>query len=739
MNHLREPVFNGFLFILWLLLSFLLIQNVSAMQVIVEGGQLGNKAAYGVAPNIVHVSGTPGKKGLYCEGKDCSHLIAKNVRVNAPGESITVATSGNADVSQTEIKANKVSLKAADTAHLTNTVIKAEEVTIQAKALYLMARYQLNEWETSNTTKGTGSRRKTHDQERHLNAHPSVIEAAESIHINTGTLMTEGAYLQAGTEITLDADQWFCLATVEEHFEHHEVQRKNLFKTRQKHWGKQWNGITLTRLNAPSVHLNVERIEAQVGIVPGDALETALDRLTASYPELAFLNRIRDDRTHWETIETTYREWKQKHEGLSPLAAIIIGSAVSVATYGVGASLLPASLGTSVMATNAANALFSSLVARGSVALANHGSNVSAALEEVFSKASLESVAVETITGIAMGAFDVSYRLTPDAPLALQVHDSLIRVPTRAGVTTVIKGGSLGDALEDAARREGFSQLAAQLNYYAGHFAQTQGWEDDSVEKIALHSATGAFYGMLRDGQPLAGAASGAAAQAVNLIKSSWDDDENWGDEPPLLPTFSLTPEREEAVYSKVLEVLSTLGAALAAQAAGGNPETGAEIGQAQEHYNRQLHPDETSQLWQKIEGKTLDAQQRYKAAACYITHCSRGVLETDKDYELLKSWEQSGALFGQEIWELQATGLFTFATDNPLKEAWSINQAQSIAQVILGGWKVSGAMILSVAPPDTDFLRSELRKDTEPQSFCQAGSCAGDFELNYDGSLLAA
>ena len=141
------------------------------------------------------------------------------------------------------------------------------------------------------------------------------------------------------------------------------------------------------------------------------------------------------------------------------------------------------------------------------------------------------------------------------------------------------------------------------------------------------------------------------------------------------------------------LDPLSTLGAAVAAQAAGGNPETGnrkpetgAEIGRAQEHYNRQLHPDETSQLWQKIEGKTLDAQQRYKAAACYITHCSRGVPETDKDYELLKSWEQSGILFGQEIWELQATGLLTFATDNPLKEAWSINQAQSIAQVILGG-----------------------------------------------------
>ncbi|MGI9282089.1 MAG: hypothetical protein ACR2PX_21005 [Endozoicomonas sp.] len=120
------------------------------------------------------------------------------------------------------------------------------------------------------------------------------------------------------------------------------------------------------------------------------------------------------------------------------------------------------------------------------------------------------------------------------------------------------------------------------------------------------------------------------------------------------------------------LDPLSTLGVAVAAQAAGGNPETGAETGQAQEHYNRQLHPDETGPLWQKIEGKTIDAQQRYKAAACYITHCSRRVPETD----------------------------------NPLKEAWSVNQAQSIAQVILGGWKVSGAMILSVVPPDTDFLR---------------------------------
>ena len=38
-----------------------------------------------------------------------------------------------------------------------------------------------------------------------------------------------------------------------------------------------------------------------------------------------------------------------------------------------------------------------------------------------------------------------------------------------------------------------------------------------------------------------------------------------------------------------------------------------------------------------------------------------------------------------------------------------------------------------------TTPLWSELQKDTEPPSFCEAGRCPDDFELNYDGQLLAA
>ncbi|MGI9281414.1 MAG: DUF637 domain-containing protein, partial [Endozoicomonas sp.] len=601
---------------------------------------------------------------------------------------------GNIRIESAEISSNKpITFEVPRQAvSLTNTQVKAESVSVTASELHLLASRHTEDLQSASKKRGLGSKKIATHTEHHSRLNPSAIEALGYINIQVRTLVSEAAYLKAGTGITLNTEQWFALAGLEEHFVQDETRREGWLKNKHKVSGQQWTNVVHTRLDAPEVTINAQSIEAQVGIVPGETLEQSLGRLVVAYPELAWLNQVGSHHSHWQTLETSYRSWNQKHSGLSPLAGIVIGAAVTVATYGVGASFLPVSMGSNLIATNVANAAFSSMVARSSVAVVNHGGNLAAAIEEVFAEEAIKSVGVEVLAGAIMGGFDVPYRMTPEAPLALQIQNAAVRISGRASAGAVIKGGSLGGALEDAASKEAFTQLAAQLNYWAGNYAQQQGWEEGSLEKVALHAGTGALYGLLKDGKPLAAAAAGAAAQAVARISipgdaDPWDIDECW--EPPCAPEaerFYLSSEQQESIYTKVLEVLSTLGAAIAAQITGGDPETGADIGQAQHLYNRQLHSEEVGALWQKIEKRTPEQQDRYKAAACFLTHCADSVHPSDAYHDQLQDWQEVGSNFGQEILELQATGLFTYSNADGWKDSIRASRATAVAHIILAG-----------------------------------------------------
>ncbi|WP_062260693.1 DUF637 domain-containing protein [Endozoicomonas arenosclerae] len=615
------------------------------------------------------------------------------VDIIATPQGTILRSTGNIRIENAEIYSDKpIRFQAPEsTVSLTRTQVKAQSISITALALHLLATRQAEEWQTVSKKRGVGSKRTAVHTEHHSRLSATLLEAAERIQINTQTLISEAAYLKAGTGIDLNAKHWLALAGVESHFVQDEVRRKGLVRNKHKVSGQQWTNVVHTRIDAPEVNINVQTVEAQIGIVTGESLAESLERLVTAYPELTWLNTVKENDTHWQTIETSYKNWRQKQSGLSPLAGIVIGAAVTVATYGAGASFLPAGFSANLMATNAANAAFSSLVARSSVAIVNHGGNISAAMDEVFSKGSLQSVGVEVLAGALMGGFDVPYSMTPEAPLAVQIHNAAVRVPTRAVSESVIKGGSLGKSLETAATTEVYSELAAQLNYWAGSHAQQQGWQEGSPEKVALHAATGAAYGLLKEGKPLAGAAAGAAAQAVSRVADYWIDvDECWDSfcppEPPEIEKFSLTHKEQEELYSKVLEVLSTVAAAVAAQMTEGYPETGVEIAQAQYRYNRQLHSNEVGRLWQKIESLSSEEQDRYKAAACFLTQCSQGVHPSDDYYSVLKRWQETGAQFGQEIWTLQATGLFLYSNVDGWKDAIKASRATAVAHIILAG-----------------------------------------------------
>ena len=74
-------------------------------------------------------------------------------------------------------------------------------------------------------------------------------------------------------------------------------------------------GTVHTRLDPVKgrVVLNVDEVEAMVGLERGQSLEQAMDQLVKRYPDLSWIAMLRD-RTdvQWHTIHNTYEDWRHK-------------------------------------------------------------------------------------------------------------------------------------------------------------------------------------------------------------------------------------------------------------------------------------------------------------------------------------------------------------------------------------------------------------------------------------------
>jgi len=478
-------------------------------------------------------------------------------------------------------------------------------------------------------------------EEKHDTANPTSIEAGGSVHFHANqTIATEATKIKAGRGITLDARQWINAATQDQHCVSDENEDSTLFMSSHSVSGHCQIGTVHTRLDPGKgpVVLNVGEVEAMVGLEGGQSLEQAMDQLVKRYPDLSWIAMLRDrTAVQWYTIQNAYQDWHHETSGISSLFSIFVTTIVAVATHGIGASFLPATMTGNVISTNAANAAFSTLVAKSAVDLANNNFNFGATLDNLLSEETVRDVAVGVIGAGIAGVTKTSYSISMDAPLAQQIQEYGVRVASHTGAAFTAKGGSLSDNFADSLSSEAWHEVGAQASHWAGDYAQRRGWEKGSAQKVALHAYIGAVLGKLTTGEPLAGALAAASTNAV----------------------AGLTEDQS----LEVQEATATSVSAIAANMAGGNPHMGAWIGQTQHQYNRQLHLKEAEFLQSQLESKNEDEHARFIAAVCAEVHCSEEISEDDPNYATFAKLEQAGQECIAEREVLKSSGLFKYNT----------------------------------------------------------------------------
>ena len=310
---------------------------------------------------------------------------------------------------------------------------------------------------------------------------------------------------------------------------------------------------------------------------------------------------------------------------------------MTVATKNIGASFLPKAMTGNVISTNAANAAFTSLVAKSAVDLANNNLNIGATLDNLFSEETVRDVAVDVIGAGIAGVTKTPYSISMDAPLAQRIQEYGVRVAGQAGAVFTVKGGSLSEHFVDSLSSETWHEVGAQASYWAGEYAQQHRWEEGSAQKVALHAYVGAVLAKLKTGEPLAGALAAGSAQAV----------------------AGLTKDQS----LEVQEATATIVSAIAANMAGGGPYIGAWIGQTQHQYNRELHLEEAEFLQSQLESKGEDERARFIAAVCAEVHCSEEIGKDDPNYATFAKLEQAGQEYTAEREVLKSSGLFKHNT----------------------------------------------------------------------------
>ncbi|WP_456154294.1 hemagglutinin repeat-containing protein [Serratia plymuthica] len=172
--------------------------------------------------------------------------------------------------------------------------------------------------------------------------------------------------------------------------------------------------------------------------------------------------------------------------------------------------------------------------------------------------------------------------------------------------------GSIGKIF-DKQKVEEQQELAAvfgqMANQYAGDIGVSMGWGADSKEKAAVHGVIGAIQASLGGGSVLAGGLAGLGSEAFGQLVHNY------------LTENTTLDAKEKAAITQWAAAVG--GAAVGGVVAG---RTGASSGAAAaldaERYNRQLHPDERTEIKKLADGDE-EKEQRLLAEACRRVECA--------------------------------------------------------------------------------------------------------------------
>ena len=250
-------------------------------------------------------------------------------------------------------------------------------------------------------------------------------------------------------------------------------------------------------------------------------------------PELAWMQSLReDDRVEWTEVEAAFEEWDYESQGLTATGAALVSLVVGVATGGAlagAAANITNALGlagTAVQAgvQSAIQAGLNTLVQQASVLLINNQGDILATLEQIGSVETLTSLGASMLTaGLTTGlteAAGLGGELPSTAPLgdrlAEDIGEGLIAAGVDTGVSTIVEGQELGDALLDSLRTEAAGVLGENVAQEIG--AAVASGDLDTAGQLIAHGALGCATGAIAAGDCASGAAGAVIGEATALI-----------------------------------------------------------------------------------------------------------------------------------------------------------------------------------------------------------------------------
>lgn len=286
-------------------------------------------------------------------------------------------------------------------------------------------------------------------------------------------------------------------------------------------------------------------VTIEIGQQEGATLQDSLNAFSNT-EDLAWMSDLHNDPLYADNIEIVFQELLNIHEhdktsNLSPAAMSIIAIAVAVAMGPAGFELVGAggsigSVGYSTTMQAAMQAGATTLATQAATGLAN-GQGLDGTLKAMMSEESIRALATSMVTAGALSSLgELNFVKSPNAVLttqgavdiANQSIQVLVESTVKAGISTVIQGGDLGD-FEDSF----FQSLAVtSINHLGSALSSDIETYSSTAPNIAFeyiaHAAVGCLTGSLsaneQDSDSSEGCVAGAGGAVVaNYVANSYN------------------------------------------------------------------------------------------------------------------------------------------------------------------------------------------------------------------------
>lgn len=378
---------------------------------------------------------------------------------------------GKYDHTSSEIEHLTTKLTANDSIYLIASgaiELKAAELHADQGAIDILAGqgvYILNEFNQSQSSK-SGKWGKTTEEEQEFQtiAIRSALEAGKSVRIASefGDVTLQATKIKSGTGTSIDARNGkvhLLLAKEQDHYFYNKV-KKGTWKIKTETKQDTVDTAVYNEIIG-GVKVNATHgITLELGQYEGETLQETLNAFSGD-ESLSWMSDLHNDPELTGHIDVAYKKLVEihKHENkstLSPAAMAIIAIAVSVAMGPGGAQLIGSSgsIGSFGFISGAAmQAGAVTLATQAATSIAN-GEGLDGAMRKIYSSEGLRSLAISMATaGVLNGLDDLQLfgKIDPNAQflssdtlisIGNQATEAIITATVRAGISTVINGGS---------------------------------------------------------------------------------------------------------------------------------------------------------------------------------------------------------------------------------------------------------------------------------------------------------